>query len=190
MNLYPVIDPSFRLMKRNNFLFIKRTILLLLFMISIINSYSQVQCVNRVTRTGNHVIYKKSIVKIFSGQRVLISSSNNGGKLKGLSLIDSSGSHITDFLTMSATIEQHNSEKNICIDLNLIKPENDKPMTVMLFHNPYKKRLSYKAKIYSPERKKYIRTPVLPIMPGISGILTWPYLVPSIILYKLKMSRE
>jgi hypothetical protein len=63
-------------------------------------------------------------------------------------------------------------------------------MTVLLIKNPYRKRLTYKAKIYSPAKGRFIKANVLPVMPGISGIITWQEAVSTVLIYRLKVSKD
>jgi len=168
----------------------KRIITLLLLISTALVSYPQVKCIMKADRAENKVVYKKKFIKIFAGQKIHLSSSKSSGKLNDICLLDSLKSEIQDFQNMSATLERHNSEKQICIDFNQILPVNEKSMTVLLVKNPYRKRVTYKARIYSPEKKRFVNTDVLPIMPGISAVITWPFPVSSVILYHFKVSKD
>jgi hypothetical protein len=168
----------------------KKIIFLFLFISSCIISYPQVKCIYKTTKSENHFVYRRGKIKLFSGQRIIVSSPSQAGRLKHIALIDTAGSHITNLLEMSSTIEHHNAEKHICIDVNQITTPDGNPMTVLLIKNPYRKRLTYKAKILTAEKKRFTKTDVLPIIPGLSGIITWPYPVTSVILYKFRVSRE
>jgi hypothetical protein len=165
----------------------RKILLAICLIICFTDTYSQVCKARKTSRSENQYVYKGGVIKIFSGQRIQVATSNTDGRLKGMRLKDSSRSQITDFRNMSSIIEQHNAVQNICIDLNVIKPENSDSITVLLIKNPYKKRLYYKARIYSPVKKKFVRAHVLPVVPGLSGVITWPYPVSAIIINKLKV---
>jgi hypothetical protein len=168
----------------------KRILILLFALFAFQVSFPQVKCIYKTSRTGNQVIYHKKSIKLFSGQKIHLSTSITVGKLKNIQLIDTLKSEIDDFQNMSATIERHNAEKQLCIDLNQIYPGDGKTITVLLVKNSFRKRLSYKVKVYSEVKKRYVKVKVLPVMPGLSGITTWQYPVSSVILYKLRVSRE
>jgi hypothetical protein len=162
-------------------------LLLLLFLSSYISVYPQNANVRKASRANNHVVYKKKVVKLFAGQRASLSFSKSKRKLNKLELTDSTTSLVTDFQNINATIQELNTHKQICIDYNYLENERRQPMTVLLVHNPTRTVLFYKAKIYSTEKHKYVKTKVLPVMPGLTGVETLTFYSPSVILYRLKV---
>ena len=169
---------------------LRLVLIAVLFIFSISESPAQIRKIMNDSPKRNKVVYRHKKVKLFEGQLVHISTLNSATRLQGLALIDSTRSNISDIQEMSNTIIRHNAEPTLSIDMKVIYPEPGKALTVLLLKNPFKKKLSYKARIYSPNKKRYIRTAVLPIMPGVSGVQTWTFPVSSIIVYKFKLSKD
>lgn len=168
----------------------KNIILLSFFLLTVTFVYPQSRKAFKGNKQTNSIIYKRGTIKLFAGQRVTLLSPTITGKLKEITLQDTSRSVIKDFGNMSTAIEQLNSEKNICIDFNTIFPEEGKAMTVLLIKNPYRKRMTYKARIYSTAKGRFIKANVLPVMPGISGIITWQESVSPVLIYGLRVSKD
>lgn len=145
---------------------------------------------DNIVKTKKLIFCTKQRVEVKTGTCVSLSSLNSVGKLKGLKSTSIKASKIVDFAGMTNSVELHNAEKQLSIDLQLIHPEEGKTMTVMLLKNPYKSRLVYKVKIYDAARRKYIKVNALPVIPGLTSIVTWPFEVSSVMLYNFKVSEE
>lgn len=145
---------------------------------------------DNTVKTRKLIFYSKQKVEVKTGTCVSLSSVNTMGKLRGLKATEIKASKIVDFAGMTSTVELHNAEKQLSIDLQVIHPEEGKTMTVMLLKNPYKTRLIYKVKIYDVAKRKYIKVKSLPVIPGLTSIVTWPYEISSVMLNNFKVAKE
>ena len=154
------------------------------------SAYPQYCEIRKATRQTNKVLYHGKTLKVFSGQKAQFQVNRKIGRMKNIVLLDTMKSAIQDMKTMTSVIENHNREQNVCIDFSTIEHVAGKSLAVLLIKNPFKGRITFKAKIYSDEKKRFVKTNVLPAMPGITGILTWSEPIDSIILYKFRIHEE
>lgn len=179
-----------------NSVFFQKTLLLKPFSILLVLLSIAIPMKGQDIKTENIVTTKKLIfcskqkVEIKTGKCVSLSSINTTGKIKGLKATSIKDSKITDFARMTNSVELHNAEKQLSIDMQVIHPEEGKTMTVMLLKNPYKSRLVYKIKIYDVVQGKYVKYKSQPVIPGLTSIVTWPFEVSSVMLYNFKVSAE
>jgi hypothetical protein len=171
----------------NNCRKMKRFLVFMLLTFTLSSAFPQIYCASKSSRQSNKVVYKGRVIKIFNTQKIHLYAKDKIGRMKNISLIDTLKSEITDFRSMSYTIEHHSAEKNICLDFKQIEPEPGKIISVLLFKNPYKGKITYKAKIYSEKAGRFVKTEVLPVMPGLTGVMTWNEPVSAVILYRFKI---
>ncbi|NVO19260.1 MAG: hypothetical protein HXX13_06135 [Bacteroidetes bacterium] len=163
--------------------------LLAFFLTSFVFAYPQHRKVQKATRERSPVVFCQKIIKAFAGQRFAIVNNGNKSNLNRLVLTDSTISRVSDFQNINATIQELNTHKQIIIDFNFMDNDRKQPMTVLLVHNPTHSVLFYKAEIYSVEKHKFIKVKVLPVMPGLTGVETWNFYSPSVILYKFRVKK-
>lgn len=152
-----------------------------------ISCFAQFEFVSEVKKEENKYVFEGNVIKIFAGQRIIVSTSNKTGKLSGLKLMDSSSTKLLEFSKMPVYIMSQNSQKKICIDFNILKDDSGSPMTILLVNNPYKGTLSYKARIFSRKSNQYVETSIMDVFSKLSGVESWPYEINDIILYDFEL---
>lgn len=153
-------------------------------------SFSQDSLAYQLNTPENRFIYSKNTIKLFINQRYSVKTKDDDGKIEIEKISDSTQSNITG-LNFGSVLFKQNSEKNICIDFNVVDDENSRSKfeSVLIINNPFKNTLKYKAKIFSNKDGGYIETSVWDVKPGISTIETWPYKIYDIILYDFALTK-
>jgi hypothetical protein len=165
-----------------NHLIMKKSILIILIIITRSVAFSQDTTSFNIGKTENKFVYSQNTIKIFKGQRISVKSISSKGQLNELQLVDTTESKIVSHSKLGLNVLQQSNEANITIDLNTIE-QDGKTITYLIVNNPYKGTLTYKAKFFSRRSNDYIETSIYPISPGIYGIETWPYPIADLILY-------
>src|SRR4051812_11110590 len=131
---------------------------------------------------GSKNILNDSTVRVFSGNRICVSSAMPKGKVCRLKLINAAQSQIAMMKDVADILAKQCRERNICIDLNTISDEQGKTITVLIINNPYPGLLSYKVKMFSAHNNHYETLSFAPVKSGVSGIQVWPYPIPDLVL--------
>lgn len=84
--------------------------------------------------------------------------------------------------SMKAVKQIIDSTKTITVSFAQNVKGRKHEMMMLTVYNPFQKQLSYDAKIYLLQYKKWVNTDVIPVSGGLSGIEMWPDLIVSMAL--------
>ena len=105
-------------------------------------------------------------VQLYPGEIVFIEIDHVDGAIKSI----------------KAVKEINDPAKTLTIKFTQTVSKKKHELMMLSVSNPFKNRLSYKAKIYLLTTKKWVSTNVYPIEPGLSGFETWSDIIISIAL--------
>jgi hypothetical protein len=69
-------------------------------------------------------------------------------------------------------------------------PEDGDAMMMLTIENRTKHKLFLDAVMVVPDRQKPLRTSILPVQPGLSGIETWPHPIIQLVLRNLRLTEK
>jgi hypothetical protein len=144
-------------------------LLFLLISICIITSINA-QDINDVKKNENKFVYGKSI-KLFLGDKIYVTANLTDNSLKDFKITNT----VSD------------SSKTVIIEFKYDDFGNHKA-TILKISNPFKHRLSYKAKIKRFSQINYVETSIEPVFPKIFSMEAWPFEIESIILTDFKLN--
>jgi hypothetical protein len=84
---------------------------------------------------------------------------------------------------MKSVKENINPEKTITITFSQLTEGKKHNGMILNIHNPFDKKLEYKANMFLMHYDKWVPTSVLPIQANLSAYETWPDIIVSIGLY-------
>ena len=113
---------------------------------------------------GTEYVSPDKTIQLYAGETVYIEVEQENGDIK----------------SMTAVKEIINPAKTITISFTQSIKENEHESMMLKVINPFEKNLVYKAKIFLFQEKKWVNTDVFPIQPRLSGLETWPDIIPSI----------
>ena len=84
--------------------------------------------------------------------------------------------------SMKAVKEIKDESKTVIINLSQTVKKKIHELMILKVTNPFAYKLSFKARIFLLDKKKWVNTDVNPLEPGESGFETWPDLITSVAL--------
>ena len=109
-------------------------------------------------------ILKDNTVQIYPGEKLFIEATLENGKIVSLRCVN----------------ENKNIERTIEIKFEQITEERLHKFMMLTIKNPFDKTLKYSAFILLMKYKKWIKTSVLDINPGLTNFESWPDIITSI----------
>ena len=82
--------------------------------------------------------------------------------------------------SMAAVNKITNPEITLTVKFSQKSEKNVHQMMMLEVHNPFKKNLTYEAKMFLLNNKKWVDTDVYPVLAGISGFETWADIIVSL----------
>jgi len=145
--------------------------LFVLIVVSFIATSTKAQDIYEVKKEDNKFIYGESI-KLFAGDKIFVE----------ITLVDHS---ISKFKIVKVISD---SSKTITIEFKY-DDFGDHKASLLKVSNPFKKSLSYKAKIKPITSSNYSETSIVPVYPKIYSTEMWPYKIESVILTEFKLDK-
>ncbi len=116
-------------------------------------------------------IVKENAVQVFPGEKIYVEADLINDSLVNFKVVPEI---LNKGKTLVITFTQtHQDKKHDKMILNVI--------------NPFSKSLEYSAQINLMKYKKWVKTSVVPIEPGIMGNESWPDIITTIVLYDLRL---
>jgi hypothetical protein len=165
----------------------KKALPLLLLTIASLSTFAQLDSIYNLSKEDSKIVYSNTI-KVFLGQKCLITPITISGKITKFELISSNLSDLKSMADISKrALEIYGKsivkENQLYVEFNLVIEKQSGTNSVLIVNNPWDRSIIYKAKIFNKKNKSYEETSINRILPGTAGIETWPYEIESIILY-------
>jgi uncharacterized protein YlzI (FlbEa/FlbD family) len=105
-------------------------------------------------------------IQLYPGEKIYVEIEQENGVIK----------------RMTAVKEIKNPSTTITISLTQSVKKKVHEITMLQVSNPFATQLSYKAKIFLLNQKKWVDTNVYPVEPQLAGFETWPDIITSVAL--------
>ena len=89
--------------------------------------------------------------------------------------------------TMKIVSEIMHPEKTIIIKFNQNNEDRKNIITMLSVKNPFDKKLTYSAIIFTPNSNSWKQTSIIPIQPKLMNFETWPHSIISIVLNEWRL---
>ncbi|MES2773356.1 MAG: hypothetical protein V4722_04185 [Bacteroidota bacterium] len=103
-------------------------------------------------------------VQIYPGETIFLEIEQVNGKI----------------LSVTAVPEIKNPSKTVTLSFTQTAKKKVHELMMLKVVNPFSYTLVYKAVMSVLPQKKWVETDVYPVMPGLSGFETWPYVITSL----------
>lgn len=123
---------------------------------------------------ASQYVYNKKTIQVFPGDSLLIEADLSGDSLVNLKVVS----------------ENIHKDKTIKIFFSQSAEGRVHQQMILKVVNPFPKMLNYSAQINLLTQKKWVKTSIMPIMPGLVSYETWPDLITTIALYDLCLKSE
>ncbi|WDF77758.1 hypothetical protein PQ469_28130 [Mucilaginibacter sp. KACC 22773] len=123
---------------------------------------------------ASQYVYNKKTIQVFPGESLLIEAELSGDSLVNLKVVP----------------ENIHKEKTIKISFSQSVEGRIHQQMILSVVNPFSKKLDYSAQINLLNQKKWVKTSIIPVLPGLVSYETWPDLITTIALYDFCLKSE
>jgi hypothetical protein len=123
---------------------------------------------------ASQYVYNKKTIQVFPGESLFIEAELSGDSLVNLKVVP----------------ENIHKEKTIKISFSQSVEGRIHQQMILSVVNPFSKKLDYSAQINLLNQKKWVKTSIIPVLPGLVSYETWPDLITTIALYDFCLKSE
>jgi len=119
----------------------------------------------------SNFIINDTIIQIFPGEKLFVEAEIMNNKLTNLKVVN----------------EIKDKSRTLVIDFRQTAKGKVHEQMILTIDNPFDKQLQYTAIMNLMKTKKWVRTSVYPVMPGLKSIAMWPDLITSLALFGFEL---
>ncbi len=123
---------------------------------------------------ASQYVYNKKTIQVFPGDSLLIEAELSGDSLVNLKLVP----------------KNIHKDRTIKISFSQSVEGRVHQQMILSVVNPFSKKLAYSAQINLLTQKKWVKTSIIPVLPGLVSYETWSDLITTIALYDFCLKGE
>ncbi len=114
---------------------------------------------------------KEKILQIYCGEKIFVECEIQGDSISKMKVVE----------------KIINPEKTIAIDFTQDSENRKDIRTDLHVKNPFNKKLTYKALMFTPTSQQWKRTSIIPIQPDLENFEMWPHSIITLVLDNWKI---